>query len=144
MVLRISAHLQLPAAFRSLSRPSSAPCTKASSCMLFVAYSFDISLYPSLLISSLRSLQKFFTNVLNLYTFVLTSFFYLFYCLLYFVFYLSRLDLFAFTQIFLNFYYAVVNLRIPTKVGKLIRALWWAQMDSDHRPHAYQACALTS
>lgn len=21
---------------------------------------------------------------------------------------------------------------------------WWAQMDSDHRPHAYQACALTS
>ena len=22
--------------------------------------------------------------------------------------------------------------------------LWWAQMDSDHRPHAYQACALTS
>ena len=23
-------------------------------------------------------------------------------------------------------------------------SLWWAQMDSDHRPHAYQACALTS
>ena len=22
--------------------------------------------------------------------------------------------------------------------------IWWAQMDSDHRPHAYQACALTS
>ena len=22
--------------------------------------------------------------------------------------------------------------------------VWWAQMDSDHRPHAYQACALTS
>ena len=21
---------------------------------------------------------------------------------------------------------------------------WWAQMDSNHRPHAYQACALTS
>lgn len=21
---------------------------------------------------------------------------------------------------------------------------WWAQMDSDHRPHAYQACALTN
>ena len=38
--LRIFAYLQLPAAFRSLSRPSSAPCTKASSCMLFVAWSF--------------------------------------------------------------------------------------------------------
>ena len=35
--LRIYAYVQLPAAFRSLSRPSSAPCTKASSCMLFVA-----------------------------------------------------------------------------------------------------------
>ena len=22
--------------------------------------------------------------------------------------------------------------------------LWWAQMESNHRPHAYQACALTS
>ena len=22
--------------------------------------------------------------------------------------------------------------------------LWWAQMDSNHRPHAYQACALTT
>ena len=21
---------------------------------------------------------------------------------------------------------------------------WWAQMDSNHRPHAYQACALTT
>ena len=21
---------------------------------------------------------------------------------------------------------------------------WWAQVDSNHRPHAYQACALTS
>ena len=25
-----------------------------------------------------------------------------------------------------------------------LAGLWWAQMDSDHRPHAYQACALTS
>ena len=23
-------------------------------------------------------------------------------------------------------------------------AAWWAQVDSNHRPHAYQACALTS
>ena len=22
--------------------------------------------------------------------------------------------------------------------------IWWAQVDSNHRPHAYQACALTS
>ena len=24
------------------------------------------------------------------------------------------------------------------------RLLWWAQVDSNHRPHAYQACALTT
>ena len=22
--------------------------------------------------------------------------------------------------------------------------VWWAQVDSNHRPHAYQACALTT
>ena len=26
----------------------------------------------------------------------------------------------------------------------ILRNLWWAQMDSNHRPHAYQACALTT
>ena len=24
-----------------------------------------------------------------------------------------------------------------------VSSLWWAQVDSNHRPHAYQACALT-
>ena len=24
------------------------------------------------------------------------------------------------------------------------RKVWWAQVDSNHRPHAYQACALTT
>ena len=35
--LRITVYVQLPAAYRSLSRPSSAPCTKASASTLFVA-----------------------------------------------------------------------------------------------------------
>ena len=30
------------------------------------------------------------------------------------------------------------------KPYSVLIGLWWAQMDSDHRPHAYQACALTS
>ena len=25
----------------------------------------------------------------------------------------------------------------------VIKVLWWAKVDSNHRPHAYQACALT-
>ena len=28
--------------------------------------------------------------------------------------------------------------------GKSFDLPWWAQMDSNHRPHAYQACALTN
>ena len=25
----------------------------------------------------------------------------------------------------------------------VFKVRWWAQMESNHRPHAYQACALT-
>ena len=42
--LRITGYLLLPAAYRSLSRPSSAPCTKASTSMLFVAWTFLLSI----------------------------------------------------------------------------------------------------
>ncbi len=42
--LRITGYLLLPAAYRSLSRPSSAPCTKASTSMLFVAWTFLLNL----------------------------------------------------------------------------------------------------
>ena len=31
-----------------------------------------------------------------------------------------------------------------TSQGSHHLTLWWVQMDSNHRPHAYQACALTS
>ena len=27
--------------------------------------------------------------------------------------------------------------------ASLLSQLWWAQVESNHRPHAYQACALT-
>ena len=43
-----------------------------------------------------------------------------------------------------------VRLSVPLPLAPLHRSTsfkinrWWAQMDSDHRPHAYQACALTS
>ena len=35
---------------------------------------------------------------------------------------------------------AYVRSSRPTFLSKK----WWAQMDSNHRPHAYQACALTT
>ena len=33
---------------------------------------------------------------------------------------------------------------LPVRHLKPSEHLWWAQMDSNHRPHAYQACALTT
>ena len=33
----------------------------------------------------------------------------------------------------------------PPNISAIYSLLcWWAQMDSNHRPHAYQACALTN
>ncbi len=29
-------------------------------------------------------------------------------------------------------------------VPSMGKKAWWAQVDSNHRPHAYQACALTT
>ena len=40
---------------------------------------------------------------------------------------------FAFGRLF-------VNILTPAT----LRVAWWAQVDSNHRPHAYQACALTT
>ena len=28
-------------------------------------------------------------------------------------------------------------------ITTIMMLVWWAQMESNHRPHAYQACALT-
>ena len=68
----------------------------------------------------------------------------------------ARLPLFCFT--FFRYLYPVfkVPLTLSGKVTQTrLRAFaafcafgairkWWAQMDSNHRPHAYQACALTT
>ena len=40
-----------------------------------------------------------------------------------------RKQFFVFSYLFLNLFFF---------------CLWWAQVDSNHRPHAYQACALTT
>ena len=33
---------------------------------------------------------------------------------------------------------------LETDMLPLHQAPWWGWMDSNHRPHAYQACALTN
>ena len=54
--LRIEAYLQLPAAYRSLSRPSSAPDAKA---FTLCSYSLELPLEVSFLFSSSLELLEF-------------------------------------------------------------------------------------
>ena len=49
--------------------------------------------------------------------------------------------------VFIAVYFSCFCFRCSVfKVLLFVRALnpWWAQVDSNHRPHAYQACALTT
>ena len=40
--------------------------------------------------------------------------------------------------------YQRIGLCEVTLIAPATCVAWWAQVDSNHRPHAYQACALTS
>ena len=40
--------------------------------------------------------------------------------------------------------YVLVMLLKAQSPGALISITWWAKMDSNHRPHDYQSCALAS
>ena len=59
--LRIKAYLQLPAAYRSLSRPSSAPDAKAFPlCSYSLELSIDLTVYLAVLLNCLSFINKFF------------------------------------------------------------------------------------
>ena len=51
--------------------------------------------------------------------------------------------LFLNNYIFFNVLIVIYILYI-TKITNFNKLVWWAQMGLNHRPHAYQACALTS
>ena len=40
--------------------------------------------------------------------------------------------------------YLLISILNQKLFSFFLRNKWWAQMDSNHRPHAYQACALTT
>ena len=44
-----------------------------------------------------------------------------------------------FSSFCFNYLYQIASLSF-----RPLRPIWWAQVDSNHRPHAYQACALTT
>ena len=41
-------------------------------------------------------------------------------------------------------FYVSIKLALNGFSFSLQKRSWWAQVDSNHRPHAYQACALTT
>ena len=48
-------------------------------------------------------------------------------------------------QVLSQLSYSPVKLRVSTeRVSGPVNQSWWARVDSNYRPHAYQACALTT
>ena len=54
--------------------------------------------------------------------------------------------LFNFQDAFVPFFFKnrIQKTNLFHLLNYVLEACWWAQMDSNHRPHAYQACALTT
>ena len=44
----------------------------------------------------------------------------------------------------LDFSVEVLTFVVAQDLKIQVRQIWWARVDSNHRPHAYQACALTT
>ncbi len=130
---------QLFAAYRVLLR---LPMPRHSPCALISLTIFDLSNYASFSFEEL--IAVFFTSLLNssvqLCVSLDTCFPHCIYLLSLFNFQDSLFPL----QTFLFAWWAQcaqVHL-FPSFPFHIIP--WWAQVDSNHRPHAYQACALTT
>ena len=169
-LIRISAGLRIFAPYRSFSQLVTSffgAMYQGILRMLFVAWSLldstSFALFPSLVLSYKNStfltrliILSQFKTLIALY-FVLT----LLILLPFFVLYLSSLSYAVVSLQIINnswlwaFYNPLASaneVRLPIarsltltcKRSTPFCARWWAQMDSNHRPHAYQACALTS
>ena len=127
--LRINAYLQLPEAFRSLSRLSSAPSAKAFAlrpCSLDHSnYSLSRMACILLILSCQRRLLLPF--LLKLQYFLKRTYYNL-----------------CFAVIIQFSRYVLVMSFKARSPETLIFITWWAKMDSNHRPHDYQSCALAS
>ena len=175
--LRIEAYLQLPAAYRSLSRPSSAPDAKAftlcsyslelpsefSSAVLFellefhwtfvLVFFFAVKRFDPFYVFSFRPVEIFISILGNCsslpnligktYSNLLLK------CVLFYLFvstHFTSLFGFQWTLSFIGFGLPLKpyfwSFAVPILAAGT--ACWWAQVDSNHRPRAYQARALTT
>ena len=126
--LRINAYLQLPEAYRSLSRLSSAPSAKAFAlrpCSLDLSNVLSGTFGILLILSCQRRLLLPF--LLKLQYFLKRTYYNLCFAVI----------------IQFSRYVLVMSLKARSP-ETLIFITWWAKMDSNHRPHDYQSCALAS
>ena len=126
--LRINAYLQLPEAYRSLSRLSSAPSAKAFAlrpCSLDLSNVLSRTFGILLILSCQRRLLLPF--LLKLQYFLKRTYYNL-----------------CFAVIIQFSRYVLVMFLKARSPGTLRNITWWAKMDSNHRPHDYQSCALAS
>ena len=125
--LRFIRYLLLTAAYRSLSRPSSASGAKASALCSFlldqVSARHSVAGSSSLLFNSI---VKFLVFSVQIVVFTLRILMLSFIKLLCLTVILDSFSIFALHSLF------------------SFQCAWWAWVDSNHRPHAYQACALTT
>ena len=126
--LRINAYLQLPEAYRSLSRLSSAPSAKA---FALRPCSLDLSnVLSEHLVSSWFSLLP--TKIIVTLPFEIAIF-------------LKRTYYNLCFAVIIQFSrYVLVMFFKARSPETSILITWWAKMDSNHRPHDYQSCALAS
>ena len=127
--LRINAYLQLPEAYRSLSRLSSAPSAKAFAlrpCSLdhIKLFSLENGLYP---LDSLLPTKIIVTLPFEIAIFLKRTYYNL-----------------CFAVIIQFSRYVLVMSCKARSPETLLFITWWAKMDSNHRPHDYQSCALAS
>ena len=132
--LRIIGYVLLPEAFRSLSRLSSALSAKASTLR---PYYFNRSRNDRITWSSVSSLMYSVTSAGFVFLFLISI------SLLTMKFEIWCLDSFPFLKMnsIINSCMKFSRYMLRTTSFHCSR---WAWVDSNHRPHAYQACALTT
>ena len=111
---RIKAYSQLPMAYRSVSRPSSPLCAKAST---KCSYRHLIGPYMK---AEIGQTDQIFQLGYNKYP-------------------VQSKEIIKFNLIF-----EVSHTLSNRFVKSLSRILWWAMLDLNQRPHPYQGCALPS
>ena len=142
--LRIEVCLRLPAAYRSLPRPSSATGAKASSLRSFMlnlqqpcGYCVNHCNGHSLAVCPLLS----FFELSGIFIFVLTTLAEIVFASALIIFYLVVSLLTAAFSFFISLFSSQGTFSACSR--KSFNFLWWAQVESNHRPRAYQARALT-